>query len=421
MIEMKDSGISFIGMIPSDWNVTRNKNVFSCTKELVGTASSETQLLSLTTKGIKEKDVNNPEGKLPESFDTYQFVKKNDIVMCLFDLDVSAVFSGLSLYDGMISPAYRVLHCKNNIIPKFADYWFRYISDGRKFNHYAKNIRYTLNYEDFSTLPIVQPPIDRQCRIADYLDEKCSKIDAIIEKQQAVIENLKAYKLSVITEVVTKGLNPNAEMKDSEIDWIGEIPVHWNLCKLKYVTEIMRGKFNHRPRNDPKYYDGKYPFVQTGDVARASKFIETYSQTLNELGYSVSKEFPKGSICMTIAANVGDVAVLNFDACFPDSVVGFVPVEEIHWNYLYYVLSAMKQQFTRNAIISTQRNLNVEIIKEELIPIVAYQEQLDIAQYLDNKCSAIENSILRKKDIIEKLTAYKKSLIFEVVTGKKEV
>ena len=421
MIEMKDSGISFIGMIPSDWNVTRNKNVFSCTKELVGTASSETQLLSLTTKGIKEKDVNNPEGKLPESFDTYQFVKKNDIVMCLFDLDVSAVFSGLSPYDGMISPAYRVLHCKNNIIPKFADYWFRYISDGRKFNHYAKNIRYTLNYEDFSTLPIVQPPIDRQCRIADYLDEKCSKIDAIIEKQQAVIENLKAYKLSVITEVVTKGLNPNAEMKDSEIDWIGEIPVHWNLCKLKYVTEIMRGKFNHRPRNDPKYYDGKYPFVQTGDVARASKFIETYSQTLNELGYSVSKEFPKGSICMTIAANVGDVAVLNFDACFPDSVVGFVPVEEIHWNYLYYVLSAMKQQFTRNAIISTQRNLNVEIIKEELIPIVAYQEQLDIAQYLDNKCSAIENSILRKKDIIEKLTAYKKSLIFEVVTGKKEV
>jgi len=321
----------------------------------------------------------------------------------------------------MISPAYRVLHCKNNIIPKFADYWFRYISDGRKFNHYAKNIRYTLNYEDFSTLPIVQPPIDRQCRIADYLDEKCSKIDAIIEKQQAVIENLKAYKLSVITEVVTKGLNPNAEMKDSEIDWIGEIPVHWNLCKLKYVTEIMRGKFNHRPRNDPKYYDGKYPFVQTGDVARASKFIETYSQTLNELGYSVSKEFPKGSICMTIAANVGDVAVLNFDACFPDSVVGFVPVEEIHWNYLYYVLSAMKQQFTRNAIISTQRNLNVEIIKEEFIPIVAYQEQLDIAQYLDNKCSAIENSILRKKDIIEKLTAYKKSLIFEVVTGKKEV
>ena len=263
MIEMKDSGISFIGMIPSDWNVTRNKNVFSCTKELVGTASSETQLLSLTTKGIKEKDINNPEGKLPESFDTYQFVKKNDMVMCLFDLDVSAVFSGLSPYDGMISPAYRVLHCKNNIIPKFADYWFRYISDGRKFNHYAKNIRYTLNYEDFSTLPIVQPPIDRQCRIADYLDDKCSKIDAIIEKQQTVIEKLKAYKLSVITEAVTKGLNPDVKMKDSGIKWVDSIPSKWENRKM---LSILSMRVVDGPHESPELFDEGIPYISATAV-----------------------------------------------------------------------------------------------------------------------------------------------------------
>ena len=331
----------------------------------------------------------------------------------------------LSSYYGCVSPVYYMLYTrykKDNI--KYYNYLFQTQELQKKLHGYGNgimDIRMRIPMSKLNTVMIPIPPSEEQHKIADYLDKKCSKIDAIIEKQQAVIEKLKAYKLSVITEVVTKGLNPDTEMKDSEIEWIGVIPVHWSLCKLKYVTEIMRGKFNHRPRNDPKYYDGKYPFVQTGDVARASKFIETYSQTLNELGYSVSKEFPKGSICMTIAANVGDVAVLNFDACFPDSVVGFVPAEETHWNYLYYVLSAMKQQFTRNAIISTQLNLNIEIIKEEFIPIVAYQEQLDIAQYLDNKCSAIENSILRKKDIIEKLTAYKKSLIYEVVTGKKEI
>ena len=290
MKEMKDSSISLIGLIPITWNVTRNKNVFSCKKDVVGKASSKTQLLSLTTKGIKEKDINNADGKLPESFDTYQIVKQNEIVMCLFDLDVSAVFSGISHYDGMISPAYRVLHCKENIIPQFVDYWFRYIADGRKFNHYAKNIRYTLNYEDFSTISIVLPPLCVQIKIANYLDDKCARIDAIIEKQQAIIEKLKEYKLSVITEAVTKGLNPNVEMKNSGIEWIGRIPSHWELRKLKYATKIMRGKFNHRPRNDPDYYDGKYPFVQTGDVARASKFIESYTQTLNELGYSVSKD-----------------------------------------------------------------------------------------------------------------------------------
>lgn len=422
MREMKNSGFSWLGEIPKNWSMQRVKHGFTRKNEKA--MKENPVILSLARTGVKVRDVSNNEGQIAKSYFNYNPVEPGDLLLNPMDL-YSGANCSVSNVSGVISPAYINLKSKDGINPFFYDYYFKVQYWMMAFFSYGKGVsfdnRWTLNAETLMNYPIVALPYDEQCKIADYLDKKCSKIDAIIEKQQAVIENLKAYKLSVITEVVTKGLNPDAEMKDSEIDWIGEIPVHWNLCKLKYVTEIMRGKFNHRPRNDPKYYDGKYPFVQTGDVARVSKFIETYSQTLNELGYSVSKEFPKGSICMTIAANVGDVAVLNFDACFPDSVVGFVPVEEIHWNYLYYVLSAMKQQFTRNAIISTQLNLNVEIIKEEFIPIVAYQEQLDIAQYLDNKCSAIENSILRKKDIIEKLTAYKKSLIFEVVTGKKEV
>lgn len=422
MREMKNSGFSWLGEIPKNWSMQRVKHGFTRKNEKA--MRENPVILSLARTGVKVRDISNNEGQIAESYFNYNPVEPGDLLLNPMDL-YSGANCSVSNVSGVISPAYINLKSKDDINPFFYDYYFKVQYWMMAFFSYGKGVsfdnRWTLNAETLMNYPIVALPYDEQCKIADYLDEKCSKIDAIIEKQQAVIEKLKAYKLSIITEVVTKGLNPDTEMKDSEIEWIGVIPVHWSLGKLKYVTEIMRGKFNHRPRNDPKYYDGKYPFVQTGDVARASKFIETYSQTLNELGYSVSKEFPKGSICMTIAANVGDVAVLNFDACFPDSVVGFVPAEETHWNYLYYVLSAMKQQFTRNAIISTQLNLNVEIIKEEFIPIVPYQEQLDIAQYLDNKCSAIENSILRKKDIIEKLTAYKKSLIFEVVTGKKEI
>ena len=125
MREMKDSGVAYIGYIPITWNITRNKNVFSCSKKIVGTKSNNLQLLSLTTKGIKVKDINIADGKLPESFDTYQFVKIDDIVMCLFDLDMSAVFSGISPYEGMISPAYKVLTCKEGMLPKYADYWFQ--------------------------------------------------------------------------------------------------------------------------------------------------------------------------------------------------------------------------------------------------------------------------------------------------------
>ncbi|MBO5105243.1 MAG: restriction endonuclease subunit S, partial [Ruminococcus sp.] len=232
MREMKDSGIEWIGKIPENWKVIRNKNTFFCTKNLVGTDSANTQLLSLTTKGIKKKDINNSEGKLPESYDTYQYVRKDDIVMCLFDLDCSAVFSGISYYNGMISPAYKILTCTDRIFPKYASYWFNYISDGRKFNHYSKNIRYTLSYEEFSALPILYPDIEEQKAISAYLDDKCTKIDTIIEKQQKIIEKLKAYKLSLITETVTKGLNPDVKMKDSGIEWIGEINDTYFITKI---------------------------------------------------------------------------------------------------------------------------------------------------------------------------------------------
>lgn len=422
MREMKDSGISFIGMIPSDWNVTRNKNVFSCTKELVATASSETQLLSLTTKGIKEKDVNNPEGKLPESFDTYQFVKKNDIVMCLFDLDVSAVFSGLSLYDGMISPAYRVLHCKNNIIPKFADYWFRYISDGRKFNHYAKNIRYTLNYEDFSTLPIVQPPIDRQCRIADYLDEKCSKIDAIIEKQQTVIEKLKAYKLSIITEAVTNGLNPDVEMKDSGVEWIGEIPSNWKITSISRLATVVRGA-SPRPAGDPLYFNGSdVPWITVAEVTKDDgKYITSTSEYLTSAGAEKSRMVEGGTLLLSNSgATLGVPKVTLIDGCINDGSLAFYNLK-IDQIFLLYVLKSRTYELRKEMSGYGQPNLNTDIVKAIKIPLPPQEKQEDIVKYLDQKCPAIDKVIADRQVIIEKLGQYKKSLIYEVVTGKKEI
>lgn len=426
---MKQSGVEWIGKIPEDWKVYRNKNAFICNKEIVGKNSNSTQLLSLTTGGIKCKDINNAEGKLPESFDTYQYVKKNDVVMCLFDLDMSAVFSGISQYDGMISPAYKVLSCQDRANPLFVHYWFSYIFDGRKFNHYAKNIRYTLNYDEFATLPILLPPKETQQRIATYLDKKCSKIEETIQKQQQVIEKLKAYKQSLITEAVTgkvkivngKACGEYESYKDSGVEWIGKIPSEWEVKKLKFSSQIMRGLFSHRPRNDPDYYDGVHPFIQTGEVARAVKYITTYSQTLNELGFSVSREFPAGTVLLTIAANVGDVAILDFNACFPDSVIGFYPKENVSKIFMFYVLKSMKEQFMRNAIISTQMNLNINIVKEEFIPLPSLAEQKEIVKFLEKKSDYIDTAIEQKQNLIEKLTEYKKSLIYECVTGKKEV
>ena len=240
----------------------------------------------------------------------------------------------------------------------------------------------------YSNLPISVPnSIDKQLRIVRYLNNFCSKFDAIIYNLQTSIEDYKKLKQAVITQAVTKGVRGEREMKDSGVEWIGEIPKEWVCEKIKYATSISRGLFNHRPRNDERYY-GKYPFIQTGDVANATKYIVSYSQTLNELGKSVSKEFPKGTLTMTIAANVGDVAILNFDAYFPDSVVGFVPNKNIRTLYLFYVFSAMKDEFIRTAIKSTQLNLNIDRVKETFIPVTLnVNEQCEIENFLESKCA----------------------------------
>lgn len=420
MREMKDSGVEWIGKIPKEWITVPNKRVMKKAKDICEIYNGE-DILSLTMNGVIIRDLVNPSGKMPLTFDGYQKVEKGNLLMCLFDIDVTPRCIGIINSNGLTSPAYSQFKMEDSAYNRYYFYYYLYLDFTKELLHVAKNLRHSLTESQLGELYVPVPPLETQHRIAAYLDNKCAKIDAIIEREQAVIEMLKEYKVSVITEAVTKGLNADVEMKDSGIEWIGSMPTSWHLMKLKFATKIMRGKFNHRPRNDPDYYDGEYPFVQTGDVARATKFITSYSQTLNDLGYSVSKEFPKGSICMTIAANVGDVAVLDFDACFPDSVVGFVPTEKVKWNYLYYVLSAMKAQLMRNAIISTQMNLNIEIIKEEFIPVAPLDVQIEIMEKLDRKCELIDSNIIRKQSVIDKLKEYKKSLIYEVVTGKKEV
>lgn len=416
MRTMKDSGIAWIGEIPDDWRIIRNKNAFTCSKELVGEKSELTQLLSLTTRGIKKKDINNAEGKLPESFDTYQFVKENDLVMCLFDLDCSAVFSGISPYNGMISPAYRVLSCKKCMEPKYADYWFQYISDGRKFNHYAKNIRYTLSYEEFSALPLLLPERNEQRRIADYLNRKCSQIDATIARQQKVIEKLKAYKLSVITEAVTKGLNPDVPMKDSGVEWIGEIPEHWEVMRFGRCAAI---KSNLVAPDD--YAD--YPQISPDSIEKNSGRILEY-KTVKESGViSWNHLFFKGQIIYSkIRPMLNKVAIAPFDGlCSAD----MYPIETNN-NTQFLVYMMLSDYFTSQVGLVTENRVKMPKINQNelgaiMVTIPPQIEQETISKYLLEKCSSVDAVIDKKQGLIDKLDDYKKSLIYEVVTGKKEV
>ncbi|WP_333652241.1 restriction endonuclease subunit S [Lacrimispora sp.] len=409
MREMKDSGVSFIGQIPVEWDITRNKNVFGCSKRLVGEASSNIQLLSLTTRGVKEKDINNPEGKLPASFDTYQYVYKNNIVMCLFDLDVSAVFSGISPFEGMISPAYRVLTCKENMVPKFADYWFRYVSDGRKFNHYAKNIRYTLSYEDFSVLPIVFPPYQIQENICDYLDCKCAKIDTIIEHEQIEIEKLKEYKLSVINETI--------------------VDVDGDKCHLGYIATMKNGlNFSSNTSNQ------KIKFLGVADFK--DNFVlnseDMFSDVIIDNDIADDYLLKSGDIIFVRSngskALVGrSIMVKNID--FPLTYSGFcirfrnTRTDIFNDMYLLFFFRSpyFRKQLEKYSQGSNISNINQDLLSQISINIPSMEVQLHAVDRITKLCDKIDSAINHKQAVIDKISEYKKSLIYEVITGKMEV
>ena len=432
---MKDSGIEWIGEVPTNWEIGRNKNCFSCSKQIVGNSSSRTQLLSLTTKGVIRKDINSVGGKLPESFDTYQLVDKDDMVMCLFDLDCSAVFSGLSHTAGMISPAYKVLKCRDCYSPKFADYWFRFIFDKRKFIPYAKNLRYTLSYDEFGVLPIVNLPMDEQNRIADFLDTKCAKIDSAIEKTRKTIEEYKALKQSIITEAVTKGIRGDRSMKDSGIEWIGDIPADWDVLKITRILDYSHpypiGDGDHGLIKTESYVDKGIPYLRVQNLGWGTELstdgLVFISKEDNEK-IKNSTLIPNDILFAKTGATIGKTGIVpeTMPISNTTSHIGKITVSScFNPKYVFYVLSSFVgyRQFWEIAMQKTTRpELSIEEIKSiRIILPNDIIEQNEIVEYIDAKCTIIQKIIEKKEYIVQGLESYKKSLIYECVTGKKEV
>lgn len=426
MREMKDSGISWVGEIPKEWNVWRNKYVFTITKDIV-LPSKSYQLLSLTTTGIKEKDENDNGGKVPENYDGYQVVKENDLVMCLFDLDCSAVFSGLSPYNGMISPAYKVLKVKKRIAnEQYYRYWFNYVGSKRFYKQYSKSLRFTLNADEFNRLFSLLPSLAEQQRIAEFLDRECGKIDGLKADIQAQIDTIEQYKRSIITEAVTHGLNPSAPMKDSGIPWVDEVPQNWGIRRVKYIATCLK-KGNGITKEDI-VEDGDTLCIRYGEIYTKYNlsFFKCTTRT-NKERISSKQYFTQGDILFAgtgeLIEEIGkNIVYLGTGDCLAGGDIIILKHKQ-NARYLNYALNSecvQAQKSCNKAKLKVVHISAFEIgnIKIALPPL---DEQQEIADYLDNKCAEIEQIIANKKLQIETLDGYKKSLIYEYVTGKKEV
>ena len=420
----KDSGIAWIGEIPSEWEVVRQKNVFTLGKELIGDNWATTQLLSLTTKGIKCISIGNTSGKVPDSYNTYQTVKPNNLVMCLFDLDCSAVFSGISSCSGMISPAYKVLTVNEGADPRYYSYWFDFIFDGRKYMYLSKNIRYSLTYDEFAALGIVYPSLSEQQSIASFLDTKCGEIDALISLQEEMISELQAYKQSVITEAVTKGLNPHAKMKDSGVEWIGEIPERWNISPLKH---IINDHLQYGANESGILYEEGLPrYVRITDILDNRLRDDIQKQSLTE---EQAEGFILRNNDILFARSGGTVGKTfiyktKYGKCAFAGYLIKASVNDLNnaeFVYFYTQSSSYDEWKKRIFIQATIQNIGADKYSLLEIPLPSKEEQTVIVKYLKNKTSQIDSLIALKQEKIQELKDYKKSIIYEYVTGKKKV
>ena len=419
--DYKPSGVEWLGDIPAHWSIERANWLF---EKMDRPVREEDEVVTCFRDGVVTLRKNRRVLGFTESLKEigYQGIRRGDLVIHAMDAFAGAI--GVADADGKGTPVYSVCKPELRVNAYFYAYILREMARSQWIQALAKGIRERssdFRYTEFALQLVPVPPLSEQTTIVRYLDQADERICRYVSSRERLIELLEEYRQAVIHHAVTRGLDPDVLLKPSGVEWLGDVPAHWEMRRVKQVSRILRGKFTHRPRNDPSLYNGPYPFIQTGDVARAKKTIAEYSQTLNKQGLAVSKMFPTGTLVMTIAANIGDVAILDFEACFPDSLVGFVPHQNVDRDYLYYLFRAMKAEFLREAPVNTQGNLNVERIGARHIALPPISEQTAIVAYIDKATAAIDADIDRARREIELLGEYRTRLIADVVTGKVDV
>ena len=318
--------------------------------------------------------------------------------------------------------SYHLIRFRLKKSEEFNKYFLRYILEDfqvrKQLMAKASGVtRYTLGRKDFENIELTFPNKPIQEKIALII----STVDDNIEQTKIAIEKSEKLKKSLMQNLLTGKIKFDGTVRSEEDFYedekYGLIPKNWENKQLKNISEIKRGKFSPRPRNDPQFYGGEYPFIQTNEIVKSDLYLKNNTQTLNEKGLKVSKLFKKGTIIITIAANIGDIAISSYDVCFPDSLIGITPNEDMDAEYLAYCLMRKKQILTSQASESAQKNINYSNLRPLLILKPKKDEQEKIAQ----KITAVFNNINSKKNKIKKLERLKKSLMQNLLTGKIQV
>ena len=438
--EMKDSGIEWIGEIPREWSLERLKWILRERKEKNDPQRTDFILsLGISYGVIPYSEKEGGGNKAKESLTDYRLAYDNDIVMNSMNIISGSV--GISKYFGCVSPVYYVLYPWNNTVSsKYYCFLFQTTafqrsllglgngilikeSSSGKFN--TVRMRIPMDKLGLQILPL--PSVSEQNRIVDFLDTQCSHIDSVIEKTHTAIGEYKKLKQFVITQAVTKGIRPNREMKDSQTGYIGEIPIDWKVIRIRYLGTCQNGI-----SKGGEFFGSGFPFVSYSDVYKnielplhVDKLVESTeeeqerysvkegdifftrtSETVEEVGFS--------SVCRNTIENATFAGFLIRVRPYTQKVLtGF--------SKYYFRSDIHREYFVKEMNLVTRASLGQELLKSMPVLIPSISEQSEIVAYLDEKTAAIDSLIQKKEQLITELEAYKKSLIYEYVTGKKEI
>lgn len=419
MKNFKDSGIEWLGEIPQDWKLIKCKNFFVLKSIPIGDLWNKTKLLSLTLNGVIERDINNPEGKFPSDFSTYQIVKEGDLIFCLFDVAETPRTIGLSKLNGMITSAYTIFEIKNQE-KRFLEYFFINLDNRKNLKFLYRGLRNTISKEDLLNLKIPLPPLKEQEQIANFLDEKCEQIANFIEKKEKLISLLKEQKQVLINETITKGLDKNVNFKDSGIEWLGEIPQHWRIVKLKYVAFTNIGLV-YSLDDIVENSDEGYPVLRANNIQNGKIDYQ-------DLIYIKSKQIGKKQIIssgdLLMCIRNGSENLLGKTAKIQDenfSFGAFTAIIKSQFNdYFYWVFQT---NMLRKSIASFSASngigqISQDDIKNFIISFPPLKEQKQIAKFLDEKCEKIDLLIEKTKKQIKLIKEYKTTLINQAVCGR---
>lgn len=416
------TNVDWLGDIPASWSCA-NLGVIARQRKNLNKDGDVESVLSLSYGKIKRRVMDNS-GLLPESFNTYNVIESGDVVLRLTDLqnDQRSLRVGLCHERGIITAAYVTLE-PTAVNSRYLYYSLAVFDFWKGFYGLAGGVRQSLTFDGIRNLRFPLPSKGEQIAIADYLDAKTAEIDVLMADCEREVELLQEYRKAVISEVVTKGLDPTVAMKDSGVEWIGGIPESWEVVRLDKVATRKSGHTPDKKVND--YWGGDIVWISLADSPRlrSSVYVSESETMTTEAGIANSSAelLPAGSVLLSRDASVGLTAIAGVQLAVSQHFMAYICGQGLSNKYLRFVFLGMHQEFERLSMGSTIPTIGLPLVRKLTIPYPPRNIQDEIVEHLDSKTAEIDSLIADKRTLIGKLREYRKSLIFEIVTGKIKV